>query len=253
VSSAFAQTFETASIRLSGPQSVRGSDGGPGHKDPTRFIYGRAELMSLITMAYGVDSFQVSSRVSLDEPAFDVVANVPAGATKEQFRVMLQNLLAERFALKTHMESRDFPAYELVVAKGGLKMKEAVPGEPPSAPHGDGWPPLRPDRPDIASGMSGSAGYILIRLRSQLEPISVLAGMLASPGDPPIVDKTGLTGKYSFNLEYTKDSRGPVPDVPPVAPDLNTALGQLGLQIVPKKLPFDVVVVDSFNRLPTEN
>jgi uncharacterized protein (TIGR03435 family) len=105
VSSAFAQTFEVASIRLSGPQSVRGSDGGPGHKDPTRFIYGRAELTSLITMAYGVDSFQVSSRVSLDEPAFDVVANVPAGATKEQFRVMLQNLLAERFALKTHIES----------------------------------------------------------------------------------------------------------------------------------------------------
>jgi uncharacterized protein (TIGR03435 family) len=78
VSSAFAQTFEVASIRLSGPQSVRGSDGGPGHKDPTRLIYGRAELMSLITMAYGVDSFQVSSRASLNDPAFDIVATVPA-------------------------------------------------------------------------------------------------------------------------------------------------------------------------------
>jgi uncharacterized protein (TIGR03435 family) len=85
VSSAFAQIFEVASIRLSGAQSVRGSDGGPGHKDPTRFIYGRAELMSLITMAYGVESFQVSSRVSLDEPAFDVVATVPAAQPKNSF------------------------------------------------------------------------------------------------------------------------------------------------------------------------
>jgi uncharacterized protein (TIGR03435 family) len=102
--------------------------------------------------------------------------------------------------------------------------------------------------------MSGSGGYTLIRLRSQLEPISVLAGMLASPGDPPIVDKTGLTGKYSFDPEYTKDLPGPAPDAPPIVPDLNTVLQQqLGLQIVAKKLPFDVVVVDSFNKLPTEN
>jgi uncharacterized protein (TIGR03435 family) len=52
--------------------------------------------MSLIMMAYGVDSFQVSSRASLNDPAFDIAATVPAGAAKEQFRVMLQNLVAER-------------------------------------------------------------------------------------------------------------------------------------------------------------
>jgi uncharacterized protein (TIGR03435 family) len=167
---------------------------------------------------------------------------------------MLQNLLAERFALRTHIESRDFPAYELVAARGGLKMKEAVPGEPAPTPSGDGWPPLRPNQPDMESTGSIGGGYVLIRIRSQLEPISVLAGMLKSAGDPPIVDKTGLTGKYSFNLEYTKESPGPAPDAPPIVPALNTALQQqLGLQVVATKLPFDVVVVDSFNKLPTEN
>jgi uncharacterized protein (TIGR03435 family) len=257
-SCAFAQNFEVASIKLSGPQSVRGSDGGPGHKDPTRFTYGRAELLSLITMAYGVDSFQVSSRISLEDAAFDVTAVVPAGATREQFKVMLQNLLAGRFALKTHIESRDFPAYELVVAKGGFRLKEAIPGAPtPQSDEQDstgGWPGLRPNRPDMASIGSNSGGYNLVRLKGREQTIMALARFLPSPGYLPIIDKTGLTGVYSFALEYTRDVPGATPDTPPIVPDLNTVLQrQLGLQLVWKKLPFDVVVVDTFNKLPTEN
>jgi uncharacterized protein (TIGR03435 family) len=63
-----------------------------------------------------------------------------------------------------------------------------------------------------------------------------------------------LNGKYSFTFEYTRDVPGPVPDAPPLVPDVSTALPrQLGLQLVPRKLPFDVVVVDSFHKLPTEN
>ncbi len=249
--SAFSQTFDVASIRPSGPQSVRGSDGGPGHKDPTRFTFGRAELLSIILMAYDVRPFQISSRTALDGPEFDLAASVPEGATKEQFRAMLRNLLAERFALKVHMESREFPAYELVIAKGGLRMEEG--GSSAPMPGVEGWPALRPNQPGMASNMSTSGGYILIRLKAQMEPVSVLAGFLR-PNDQPIVDKTGLTGKYSFALEYTQDPPGALPDAPPVVPDLATALQrQLGLQLVPKKLPFDVVVVDSFNKLPTEN
>ena len=70
----------------------------------------------MIATAWNVDYFQISSPVPLDESAFDIVATVPEGTTKEQFRVMLPNLLAERFALKAHMESRNFSAYELIVA-----------------------------------------------------------------------------------------------------------------------------------------
>ena len=78
--------------------------------------------------------------------------------------------------------------------------------------------------------------------------------MLEVGNELPIVDKTGLTGNYSFTLEYTKDSPGSSPDSPPPAPALPTALQQqLGLHLVSKKLPFDVVVVESFTRTPTEN
>jgi uncharacterized protein (TIGR03435 family) len=68
------------------------------------------------------------------------------------------------------------------------------------------------------------------------------------------VDKTGLTGNYSFTLEYARDVSADGPDALPTAPALFTALEQqLGLRPVLKKLPFDVGVVDSFNQLPTEN
>jgi len=85
----------------------------------------------------------------------------------------------------------------------------------------------------------------------------MLAKILRTSEPRPIVDKTGLTGKYDFALEFSRDLPNGNPDAtaePPGVPDLNTALrDQLGLQIVAKKFPFDVVVVESFDRLPTEN
>jgi len=254
--------FEVASIRPSGPQSIRGSDGGPGHKDPTRYSFGQATMQDLIATAWGVKYFQMSSPTPLDRDKFDLVANIPPGATKEQFRVMLQNLLKDRFNLKAHIESKEFPAWEMVVAKTGLKMKEAIPGETPSQPGAPParpvdertWPEFPPNVARMAAQNTSSEGYWLVRLKSQLEPISMLAGMLEVGNELPIVDKTGLTGNYSFTLEYTKDTPGSAPDSPPPAPALPTALQQqLGLQLVSKKLPFDVVVVESFNRTPTEN
>jgi len=252
--------FEVASIKTSGAESKRGSNGGPGNKDPTRYSFAVASLLDLIAIAYHVDYFQVSSPAPLDRQRFDLVARVPEGATKQQFRVMLQNLLAERFELKAHMESREFNAYELVVAKTGLKLKDAVPGEttspsdPPAATGDIGWPKLPPNGSRIVAQNSLSGGYNLVRMRAQLEPLSILADFPLAQDDVPVVDKTGLTGKYSFTLEYTTEMPGGNPDAPPVAPTVFTALQkQLGLQLVPKKLPFSVVVVESFNKLPTEN
>jgi len=172
--------------------------------------------------------------------------------------MMLQDLLIERFALKMHMETRDFPAYELVIAKSGFKLKEAVPGAPTPQLDGeedrDGWPGLRPGRPDMASISRSIGGYDLVRLKGREQTIAAFAEFLPVPGYLPVVDMTGIIGEYNFAFEYTRDQPGALPDSPPAVPDLFTVLPrQLGLQLVPKKLPFDVVVVDSFNKLPTEN
>jgi len=251
--------FEVASVKPSGPKSVRGSSGGPGTSDPGRYTFGSATLEGFIAIAYHVDYFQISSKVPLDEQRFDLVAKLPEGTTREQFRVMMQNLLAERFHLKVHMLSKEFAAYELVVAKGGPKLKEAAPGNAaaPRSSTDDGFPDLPPNRPGMASHHTMRGGYEVVRMRAQREPVSQLADFLPTPDNRPVVDKTGLTGKYDFTLEFTLDRQGASRDEDaqlPVAPSLFTALQQqLGLQLVDKKIPFDVVVVDSVDKLPTEN
>jgi uncharacterized protein (TIGR03435 family) len=249
--------FEVASVKPSGPQSFHGTDGGPGSSSPELFRAGSAPLRLLICIAWNIDCyFQISSKASLDKGEFDIVARVLAGATKEQFRVMLQNLLIDRFGLKMHIESKEFPAYEMIVTKSGLKLKEAVPGETNLQHDGEiGWPVLPPNRATMAALNSISGGYQLVRIRAQQQALAQLAKMLQSGSDePPIVDQTGLSAKYNFTLEYVKDPLGATPDSPPPAPLLTTALQQqLGLQLVSKRLPFDVVVVESVKQVPTEN
>jgi uncharacterized protein (TIGR03435 family) len=254
--------FEVASVKPSGPKSVRGEGGGPGRKDPTHYRYQAATIEDLITTAYHVDYFQVASKAPIDRATFDVEANVPENATREEFRAMLRNLLEERFHLKAHVESREFAGYELVVAKSGLKIKEsgaaAEAHEDSRRPPGDeGFPELPLGRPGLISRNTAINGVMLTRLRARQEPFSVLADVLHTPGEEPVVDKTGLTGKYDFTLEYGSEMSGaPRPGEPqtPVGASIFTALPQqLGLQLIAKKLPFDVVVVDSVDRAPTEN
>ncbi len=253
--------FEVASVKPSGPQSVRGSEGGPGSHDPTHYRFQSANLDDLITTAYHVNYFQISSKTAFDRERFDVAVNVPEGATRDQFRQMMRNLLDERFHLRAHIESREFAAYELVVAKSGLKMKEhdaisTTSRSDTRRPSGDyGFPDLPPGRPGMTSRQAKSGGFLLIRVRAQEEPMRVLAEMLHVPGEEPIVDKTALSGKYDFTLEYTQDMPGsPHDGETPVVASIFTALpAQLGLQLIAKKLPFDVVVVESVEKTPTEN
>ena len=97
-----AQTFDVASIKPSTSQSVRGSEGGPGSKDPTRYKFELVAVDSLIALAYDVHRFQISAKTSLSDARYDFAARIPAGATKAEFHAMLRNFLAERFHLQTH-------------------------------------------------------------------------------------------------------------------------------------------------------
>jgi len=209
---------------------------------------------------FTVDYFQISSKAPLDEQTFDLVAELPEGITSQQFRLMMQNLRAERFPLKMHMQSKEFASYEPIVAKSGTKLKESTAGNgaaPAPRASSDGFPDLPSNRPGMVAQHSVGGGFVLIRLKAQQEPISELARMLRLPDGQPLVDKTGLTGKYDFTLEFSSE----VPNAAsgggaqlPVTPNLFTALQeQLGLQLVGKKIPFGVVVVDSVDKVPTEN
>src|SRR5271165_4347402 len=151
-------TFDAASVKPATPPvpdgrgriMMMGPSGGPGTKDPGRIRYPFMSLKNLLMNAYDVKSFQVSGPAFLDSERFDITATMPPETTKEQFRVMLQNLLAERFKLTVHRETKELPMYSLVVAKNGPKMKESAempaPTETPDAPPP---PPPLPSQPKM--------------------------------------------------------------------------------------------------------
>jgi uncharacterized protein (TIGR03435 family) len=131
-------TFDAASIRPVAPPVgpvVPGSRpicpqtgcGGPGTGSPERITFTFTSLKSLIRAAYNVRSpHHIEAPSWMESATFDVVANVPPGATRDQANLMLQNLLVDRFQLKVHRSTRELPIYALVVAKNGPKLKASV-------------------------------------------------------------------------------------------------------------------------------
>jgi uncharacterized protein (TIGR03435 family) len=251
--------FEVASVKPSGPKSVRLEDGGPGSDDPERFSYTRARLGDLVYMAYGLkyeEQISGPSWIEAEEYEYDVAAKIPSKATKEQFREMLRNLLAERFQLKVHHETKQFPVFDLVIEKNGPKLKESVEelsaATPPSASaradrDRDGFPILPAGRPGFVASY-GPEPHSHWTAREQ--PISALAGFLSgqSATGRNVIDKTGLTGKYDFTLEYDFQ----IEDNPGLS-IFDAVRRQLGLRLVDSKALFDVIVVDYAEKVPTEN
>ena len=285
-------TFDVASIKpfeMPTPGGGRGvffgRGGGPGTKDPGRVNWAGATLRDLVMTAYDVKRYQVEGPSWTDTERYDIVAKVPAGATKEQVAVMWQNLLADRFGLTFHRVSKEFSVQELVVAKGGPKLKptEIDPNAPPPAAPGDlpPGPPKRDangvpklDRPGMVVMISpGQNGQPVAHMVGLARSMVDLADILGNELNKPVLDKTSLTGKYDFNLEYTPDLAGrglPLlkggPDGPPpgagAAPadsvaepgsNIASAIQQLGLRLNSAKDKLDVLVIDKANQTPTEN
>jgi uncharacterized protein (TIGR03435 family) len=299
---AFAQTpasptFEVASIKPAAPQEMgrmmMGSNGGPrpGSRDPGQYTATNLPLSRLIMEAYNIRSYQVTGPSWIDSTRFDVVAKVPVGATEEQFRLMLQNLLAERFKLKIHKESKDVPIYALLVGKGGIKMKESAPLDPnatdtprPMAPPqsggGGGGGAVR-DRDGMPRMAPGGRGAMMMmgpngmRMQGGHMTMDRLADILSNQLGRPVVDMTGLTAEYDYTLDFSPeglqmgpkgmpmpppgagggDRGGPSPDgARDSAPTLFTAVReQLGLKLDARRGPVDLIVVDNAEKTPTEN
>jgi uncharacterized protein (TIGR03435 family) len=265
-----------------------GGTGGPGTKDPTRIQYENMSLSNLITMAYDLKRYQYSGPSWLETERFDITAKIPEGATREQFRVMMQNLLADRFKLVVHREPKEMSGFLLVVARNGPKIKptEEQPapkdGAPDGPPPGGGPPRIQMDKegfpilPSVGPGGRGGPMTIMMngRARSQMSGSTMeqFAGFLANQIGKPVTDATGVQGKYDFSIYWASDrgiEGGPLPPPPPPGaggpiertpdatesgPNIYTALQeQLGLKLDAKKVTVDLLVVDRCEKVPTEN
>jgi uncharacterized protein (TIGR03435 family) len=241
--------FEVASVKPT-PKSVQlqapaGCHGGPGSPDPGRLECSNFPLKGLVFLAYGVQPYQVVGPDWIDSTSYDVVANVPAGVTRDQMKLMLRTLLEERLAVRVHRETRPMPAYFLVVAKNGSKMtvQEA--------------PPPRPGFPTIGPGTSfGLKADGRIHVKGDRIPMSEFVRILALQLSLPVFDATELKGYYGFEMEFVPEEQRPAGDPAPLkeGPNLSAALQeQLGLRLEGRKAPGEVVVVDHADRIPIDN
>jgi uncharacterized protein (TIGR03435 family) len=234
--------FEVATLKRSTPVPL----GTPLPINLGSFVNGtamltNATLSECLQFAYGVVAdAQIAGPdwIKSREVRFDIVGKTGPDVARDQALLMMQHLLGERLKLSLHHEPREMPFLALVVAKNGPKLRPAK-TDTPSAE----IPPQIPGR----------------LLHSQM-PMSTLATLLSRFERQIVIDMTGLTGRFSVDLQWTPDVLGgavPVVNGKPVSadgPSLPTALQeQLGLRLESRKGPVDVVVVDRAEKVPLDN
>jgi uncharacterized protein (TIGR03435 family) len=235
-------TFEVASIKVAPPpEQGRGfssrRQGGPGTPDPELYSCSNCPFLTLIQQAFDLPYYQIAGIDGVGDHLYDVSARVPAGASKAQFLEMYQNLLVERFKLASHRETKPVPAYELSVGKGGPKMKK-------SAATGRGGTRISFEGATMAFHAEG-------------ESMGGLTQMMSSTLRAPVVDATGLTDRYDFELKWDAGNSAALPAPNNDAAPLDTLFGavqsQLGLKLDHKTAPLQVLVVDHYEKTPTAN
>jgi uncharacterized protein (TIGR03435 family) len=226
--------FEVATVKIHPAGDNGFSD--PALKNGT-FTARNVSMRRLLRDAYGLSDLQITGPDWLDSDRYVLVAKSPQGVPDSDLMPMLQALLKERFHLAVHREMKEMPVFDMVVAKGGLKI----------------WlfdaarPVVKPPLPaHVTSAMEASNGVVTM---------PELATRLTASAGRPVLDKTGLKGRYGFFLLYTTlSAQSDDATAGSGPPDFFAAVEQqLGLRLEPKKEAVEILGVEHAERVPTEN
>jgi len=222
-----AQSFEVASIKLT--TNIRT---GYGYEKivarPGNLAMSNVRLRALIKWAYDVKDYQISGPSWLGSPGwlggdlarYEVQAKAPADTPVATLRLMLQKLLADRFKLVIHRETREVPAYQMIVTRLEVHKSEDADGE---------------------SGVSpGGASINLVNTTMEQ-----LADLLSGPLKTPVVDRTGVEGRFDFPIRLEKGD--------PDEAFVSALREQFGLKLEKTKTQLAMLIVDSAEKQPTEN
>jgi uncharacterized protein (TIGR03435 family) len=274
--------FEVASIKPADPSPMNqirvnmSTDAG-------MLRYTNVSLKQVIRVAYRVKDYQIDGPAWIDsEPRYNITAKLPAGSSEDQVPEMLQTLLAERFKLSLHRDTKDHAIYALVVAKGGPDLK------PAEVPTGEGGPRQDGGAPSgghVAAGgrgpVSGPGGRGIMALqmgpdgahvKAASSTVSGMAELISRFTDRPIVYMTGIQGQYDFDFVLSPESLRSAPGMmmrggggpggpehgPAEAPadtggSIYDAVQKYGLKLEPRKAPMEILVIDRLEKAPTEN
>ena len=283
--------FEVASVKPGPPDGIGSMNGGPlpvgpfnqTNHDPGRITWTNVRLGRVIQVAFDFPIDRISGPDWLFDDVVTIVATVPAGTSVGDFRLMAQSLLAERFKLTVHRETKQVSGYALEVAKNGPKLKESrqdpvkeSKGEAKSEGKRDetcrgcnniviqdesGFPAPRPGNPMFLPG-AGFSATIAVNGKNRASVLNggakAIADYLGNAIGSPVEDRTGLTGIYDVHLEFVPDPSGTEPNATAAAAEPGTNIfdavpSQLGLKLTPKKVPVEMLVIDHVEKVPTEN
>jgi uncharacterized protein (TIGR03435 family) len=223
-----AQTFEAASVK----RNTSGRNPGSTGRSGGQLVFENTSLRECIAIAYGISpdrDYALSGPAWIATERYDIVAKVPAETPREQVLRMLQQLLADRFELRVHRETREMRVYRLTVARRSPNLKAVATRE---------------------SNFTFGPGHIAATAVSMAELADKLSRPYFAVG-APVLNATDLDGFFDFRLDWTPDSVQP--DAAP-GPGLFTAIQeQLGLKLEPSKGSVEVLIVDHANREPTGN
>jgi uncharacterized protein (TIGR03435 family) len=224
--------FDVASIRSS---DIIGEGGRRESVDtaPGNLTMRNVSLRSAIKWAYRVQDEQISGPAELDSDRYDILAKAASPVADDRLRAMLQALLAERFKLKLHRQTKELSVFALTVAKNGIKFH--------------------------VSETTGKSNIQLAKIGMRAERITLpeLADTLSGPVQAPFVDMTNLKGAYDMTLDLSayfsslQKGDGAAPDIAGI---VATGLQeQLGLKLERPKEPVEILVIDHAEKSPTEN
>jgi uncharacterized protein (TIGR03435 family) len=292
---AFAQSpvaFEVASVKKAEPLSPNAVMSG---KMKLGMVIDNAQvniksmaIAELMRVAYKVKPYQVSGPEWMTAERYTITAKMPAGSTRDQVPEMIASLLAERFKLTFHRETKEQAVYALVVMKTGLKLPESAPDDaapvsssgpatPQAATPTDGGAQVRVDVTSDANGTVqqaspfGNVKYVPRENGMRLLCTKMTAtGMVDQLGrfvERPVIDGTDLKGKYDLTLDVgwadmmtmargigmNIPLQGPPGAMEPGSSAVFTAIQQYGLKLEPRKTAIEMLVVDHVEKTPTEN
>jgi len=222
--------FDAASIRLHENSGTGGLKTAPGS-----LSFRNADLLRLIAWAWDIPRVQVEGPDWMRDRSWDVIAKSQSGGDDDQLRLMLRKLLAGRFGLKVHIDSKEMQVYAITLAKGGFKMPESKDDGPPV--FDNGGPTL---------------------LTAHHVTMKDFAEKVSEPLNRPVIDETGLTGKYEIKIDvaaYMQTAGQTLGNgqVDVMAVLFNALQQQLGVKLVSKKATVKILTVDHLEKEPTDN
>jgi uncharacterized protein (TIGR03435 family) len=256
--------FEVASIKPSEPMPM-GQMRIRMTADAGMLRYTNVSLKDCIRVAYRVKDFQVQGPDWIASARFDIVAKIPDGVSQDQIPEMLQSLLAERFKLAFHRETKQHAIYAMVAAKDGPKLKPAETPAGNPAPSGGTPPPTGMPRGPMMIQVDQEGAH----LKTPSATLANLAEAISRFSERPVVDMTGIQGQYDFDLVFSPETLrgGPAGMRPPMPPpggndassspepaaSIYDSVRRYGLKLEPRKAPMEILVIDHIEKTPTEN